>query len=532
MPKIPDFTSMGAAPVPVASRAVTQIDVTSGHEGDIARAKESMGRTIANIGGVVAEVQSRNDNIAVEDAWNKLQMKAQELENDQNTGFKRVKGADATDESFTASNLDRYAQATDEFMTGLKNDSQRELFRRRAEITKKSYSAALINHQASEADRYASGVEETTLKVGTSNIMQNPFDGVSVEAALVRSKATIEARGKRLGHSPEQIKQNTKDYYESNVASLISTVGDTSIDTAKAYMKRYDEYLGKDTKNKLLKQLDKANIINESQAKTDTIRAKYDDPKDQIAAARKLQGKERDEVIKRINSANELDRKIEKQAQADAGEKGLSLLNNGMPVPASVYAEMDPKTELAVRQREISGVPPTRDNLEAVDALNNFSSNDMMETDLNQYSHLLTDSTLKKYKREQQDLKEGKGTGSTLRQRTTQAVKTLYGKEAAPDEYARVQTMVDEWRAEQSPPPTWKQTQEFIDGLQTEVLTGGEIFGGAFGLNKEAKGKIKVEGVPDSHIITIINRLEADGQEVSDENIKKLYDVGVSVGLF
>jgi hypothetical protein len=202
MATLPDSTALGERPTPQAISSVATYNVqdTSAAGRQLAAA----GSQLSQASDIILSTNKRYDELAAEDAYNKLQEQGTTLQYDPNAGFKNVQGSGAIGQTFYKDYTERFSGAAKSLSEGLENDQQRQMFNKRAQIAALQYRSALLQHQAHQTEVFATNTEDNTVKVELRNMAANPTSDEIFQTGLARINGVLDAKGSRLGLPPAE----------------------------------------------------------------------------------------------------------------------------------------------------------------------------------------------------------------------------------------------------------------------------------------------------------------------------------------
>ena len=211
----------------------------------IAEAGRSRGQAIQavkQLTSTAADMFAELDAIKAEDAFNKIREQQTTLMTDPEQGFMSKKAGDAVSADFMRKYMDDFDRTIEETYSGLQNQRQRDLFRRRADAANTQYRSALRNHVLNETENYAKMTFEATNKNEAAAAAANYKDLPSVGLSLENTRNSAIAYANRAGLKGDtQIAFINASMAAVHDAVLTSAIGDNNFAYVKDYLKTFEK---------------------------------------------------------------------------------------------------------------------------------------------------------------------------------------------------------------------------------------------------------------------------------------------------
>lgn len=202
MARLPDYTALGATPVPQPAGGIAGYEPTD--TSNVGRSVSAAGQALEEAAGILAETNQRQDMMAAEAALNRLHAQRLDLEAG-NNGFQKVKGSGAVGQPFLDSYEQRFTDVTSEIEKSLGNDHQRKLFQQRVPVAGLQYRSSLLTHQARETDKFNTETETDTIELARRQIFTTTGNPEAINAGLTQIDWAIDQRAKRMGWDPTTV---------------------------------------------------------------------------------------------------------------------------------------------------------------------------------------------------------------------------------------------------------------------------------------------------------------------------------------
>jgi hypothetical protein len=238
-----------------AARPTADIPSLGGEAQGEAELGKGLAGAAEHVAAVAEKDRERQDTLRVEDSFNQLRASQLDLTLGEENGFSKLRGGDAVNQPVLKDWTAKFEDQARRLEQGLPDDMTRARFRQRAAVAKQSFQGDILRHVARESDTYAHGVMQGTLDTEARAIGANPQDDSAAGISTERVNAAIDAEGRRLGQTPDQIgvaKAKALDHlWTSRLESwrLVDPVG-----ALKAFQDHMGE-IGPDTRIKVAESL-------------------------------------------------------------------------------------------------------------------------------------------------------------------------------------------------------------------------------------------------------------------------------------
>lgn len=232
MVQLPDI-SLEPRSTPRPSRGIAQMQTTTGFEGIPAQVQAQVGADISRLGQQVFQAKERQDTLIAEVAYNDLLAQKMELEHGDH-GYRKITEGSAIDPEFREKQLGRWSTAVNGIEQTLKNENQKQLFSRRAEVEQLSFTEGLLRYSASEAVRLAKTTFDSAQQLALLNMAAD--GGLTYQSDMHRVINTMAETGISAGYTKEQIEIGTQLFVDKSFVTLIETaINDGDLDLAESF---------------------------------------------------------------------------------------------------------------------------------------------------------------------------------------------------------------------------------------------------------------------------------------------------------
>jgi len=199
-------------------------------------------QAVQSLTDTAAQMFERLDTVKAEDAFNKLRETQTKLMMDPNEGFLSKKSADAVSADFMRKYVDDFDKSIEETASGLQNERQRDLFKRRAAAANAQYQSTLRNHVLNETDAYNKQTFEGVVKTESAAAATTYNDPASVALSLdrIRNNAVNYANSAGI-KGDAQVALVNASLAEAHNSILAAAVGNNNFGFVKEYMKQFDK---------------------------------------------------------------------------------------------------------------------------------------------------------------------------------------------------------------------------------------------------------------------------------------------------
>lgn len=224
MAKLPGIADVVGQPLPSVTpdSSVASYQAVSGQEGAGAAAEISQGQDISKAGEMVQAGVDKYNEVAAENAINKLTAQRLDLESQ----VKQQKGEAAVTPNFVPDNMQKFGALTKSIGDTL-SGPQQELFNQRAQVSGLQFQASVLNHQSGEMDQFtkttAQGMIDSGIQAAGMYAPPNTYNNHQVALQLVRAKAGAVNLGAAYGFGPDS------DFVKNKQAQIVDEVTSTRI---------------------------------------------------------------------------------------------------------------------------------------------------------------------------------------------------------------------------------------------------------------------------------------------------------------
>ncbi|PUB87079.1 MAG: hypothetical protein DBP02_02205 [gamma proteobacterium symbiont of Ctena orbiculata] len=476
------------------------------------------------------EMKQENDKTAAYELDNEFSEAVRDLLHHRDDAFYRKNGRDAF-EAYESTKMEMDKLKT-EYTKRAANDTQRRMFEQVAGGRIESSLNAMSRHSSRERVKWLDSVDEARATEESQNAIGAWRDPAAVKIHIRTGANAIADRLERSGASAEEIQSKVEAYETQIHKQIIGAMADDNPGKARAYFEEHEDRIDADEHAVIADMLEEETLLEEVQFMSDQIWSHYSKFEDKLAAARTLEGKVREGVVKDIKVRQAEEQAIERLNEKQAYDQGEVAVRNGAKpseLPVSLRSQMDADSLTALDRLYVkikSGDPIVT----VPDLWNSFQS--MAYTDpeafLKVKLHTLQDQIEKPDLDRLYSLQRALRGSSTdrdyftevqdLRTQVNQLFKDTKSEEAI-QMHQRVQMKATKREAELNRKLTPVEKMQLVNDTYREVVTDRGFIWDA----RKREFEITAEGVPDFLIDEIVVVLELEGMEASEENIQKAY---------
>lgn len=341
MPRLPDYTDLGARPEPSVGRVPRNQTSPS-------RAGEIEGRALSGLGDTMDAIDremERIDNLRAEDAFNKMREKQLELSIGED-GFTKRKGSDAINPSLFKDYEGKFKSAEESISSKLTNERQREFFKKRSAVSALEFKQGMLNHVTREKDAYSKEVFESTIKLESNNAVDRHTDKAAVALSRTRIDEAINKEAEREKWSPEQVTL-TKQTVASNIhrGTIMRMLANDDDLSAMAYFQRNKAEIHGDELQSVEQALAVGSTRGESQRQADAIVARSNgDLGIALTEARKISNpRVREATVNQVKSMiaeDEAARKMAKDRVHTSALEYVDKYGSVDKIPPEIYVQL------------------------------------------------------------------------------------------------------------------------------------------------------------------------------------------------
>lgn len=220
----------------------------------------------------------------------------------------------------------------DELGATASNDRQRLAFERLRSQKWNGINLDVRRHVAKQIDKYESEELDKGIANRRAAAITHALDPQRVQVELGEIVDTIRRHGPRLGMGPEAIQAAVDEERSAVHAGVITRLLNT--DHTKAAQIYFEESREQITNPKALEAVEKAlkdgTLTAKAQAETDRIRAEHKTFTEQREAAKQIEDTDlRDAVASRLEHENQIDDRVEREAQEASLVSAFNLVDQG-----------------------------------------------------------------------------------------------------------------------------------------------------------------------------------------------------------
>lgn len=201
--KLPDISTQGQ-PLPSPS-----MDVVGRDSGAVDRAITGAGQSVSEIGQMVLKVQQSRDESAAENAFTQARQAQIDLAAGPD-GYLSKRGDAALTDTFHSDYIKKFDDNIKTIGDGLQNDNQRQLFQKRAAISRTQVSEGLLTHTMQQDDvankEHYTGLLDTEQKFAYMNAL-NPSE---LNMSVLRVQNAVKQQADRNNWPPEFTQAETQ----------------------------------------------------------------------------------------------------------------------------------------------------------------------------------------------------------------------------------------------------------------------------------------------------------------------------------
>ena len=251
MPVVPryDQPTVESNALPMAQFNAPQAKNFAIEEG--AQAMQGMQRLGAVGAALANDVQTKANQLRVDDALNRVKEASLRLTFDKDVGYTNQKGLAALERKSGKPLADEYGEELSGHITkigeGLGNDVQRQLFNARANDLMTSFRGNAMQHETGEFKTYALSVREGTISNRTQEIGLNYNNPAAIDEAIVSIQAATYDMATMQGKSAEWAEAQTRKMTSNaHKVAIGAALEKNDVGYADAYLKKYSKQMDAD----------------------------------------------------------------------------------------------------------------------------------------------------------------------------------------------------------------------------------------------------------------------------------------------
>lgn len=210
----------------------------------------------------------------------------------------------------------------------LKNESQRQFFRRMVEQEKRSFHAQLMKHSLAETEKFADETALATVESLYNDTVLNFHEPGRVEENLTKMRGAILSRAD--GKPKEWVDAKVAEAVSKTHAGVINRLLSTNQDlAAKSYFENHkEEITNADIRKNIEKVIEEGSLRGESQRRSDAIVSKAQTMTEALEEARKVKDPElRDEVVSRVKDYFSLKKLADNERTEDLHRRAADVID-------------------------------------------------------------------------------------------------------------------------------------------------------------------------------------------------------------
>ncbi len=310
---------------------------------------------------IIQRTNAKQDEVAAMDAANKLRQQALLLEQDPESGFGSAKGNAVVGEQFTKGYQERFNGAAEQISGQLKNDYQREVFKRHQEVVGLQYQSTLLRHQAKETVAFNQQTRTDTVNVGMDDIAAHPYDDSTYQTNMLLIGRSVVDTGKDMGLTGEALAKFTEnklgDITSKALQSRISAML-TANDSENA-QKYFDQHKGEmrlDAVQSVTGALREVKARNLAQSFGDEVMTADLPMSEALDKARaKYSGTDEQAVIQEVKSRYAEKEAVKLQDQKSATDSAWKVITNGgsrRQIPPTLWDRLNGEEQRQINDYE------------------------------------------------------------------------------------------------------------------------------------------------------------------------------------
>lgn len=478
----------------------------------------------------------RIDTAAEEDAFNKFRMQQIELTVGEN-GFTKQRSGDAVTKPILKNYTEQLDRVSGDIEKNLTSDRQKEGFRRRTEVAKQQFTKDLLIHLDRENTTYQKQTMDATIDTEKNVAALHWNVKGDIDGSIVRAKKSIDG----FAETADLDEKAKSVLYREATTKIHRAVIERAINEGRSgyaaeWLKQNREEIDSDTARLLQASLKTAGTREASQQQADRIWATGKSPADMTTAARKIRDPEvRQSTLALVKARIAEEDGYQKLDQNNAYDEAQGYLayeqtQGRVPtlndIPQTTLERMSGAQQAAIL-RTLGGVKPVKGG-QTYYTLEQMHADDeqaFMDLDLNQFDGQITPEEKVRFIGYQKDTATGGPMGEIARTKSqiikqgiTASGLDIKEMDKGDDEIA-FQRRIDAEAEALGRDVTATDLRDIVDRLTIEVIRERDYI---WDVTAPA-GMTTVEGVPDDMVDELARAVEAAGQPVTHENIRKLY---------
>jgi hypothetical protein len=324
-----------------------------------AKQTQQLGQSMLNLGGelgrIAFDIQNEANKVRVDDAMNQLV----KFRTDAQVEAFSLTGRNALERPDGKALPDEYDEKLQKHLDAIEatlgNDAQRAALRAQAAPIRAQLYGNLSSHMVEQQKEMRRETWAATIDTATNqaNLLWGDEKIRKQSAEAIRT--TIDEMAKDQGWDDKIKESKLAQALSPMHAGIIQGMADADrIDLAKAYYDENAPTMSMAVRAKAMNLIEVGDFEKKTQDGAAAVWAMADgNAAEALKLAReKFSGKEEDAVITRIKTLDAEETTIRERDQRDAGDSAWGLYAEGKKIPASVWARMDGRDKIAIRNAQ------------------------------------------------------------------------------------------------------------------------------------------------------------------------------------
>ena len=489
MPRVPTYDNFQATPT---LQPQTRFDAPE-MQATAARQAQETGQALQQAGGqlgqVALDMQRDVNKTRIDDAINQ----AIKARTDAQVEALQLQGRNALERPDGKALPDEYDEKLqkqlDAIEQSLGNDAQKQAFRQQSSQIKSQMYGSLSTHMLNEQKTVKRETWAATIDTATNQAHLLWGDAGMVQQSTAAIRATVDEMAADQGWDAKVKEAKFADAISPMHAGVVQGMVDADrMDLARAYYDENSPTMTPAVRARAMNLIQTGDFEKRTQDAAGEI---YAQTGGDAAAALKLvrekySGKDEDAIVTRIKTMDAETTTLRERAQRDASDKAWSLYADGKRIPASVWAEMDGRDKIAIRNTQraaaearLAGTTIKTDpNVYYALSIAAASDPNFKAEDLRRYGDKLSPGDFRHFVNLQAKTvkPEEQGAIATVHQQKTQTARAAGLK---PEQAAQFYIEADKALGPEAKTMTYEQRQAVLDRL----VLPGEVKGGMYDPN-------------------------------------------------
>lgn len=486
MPRVPTYDNFQATPT---LQPQTRFDAPA-MEPTAARQAQETGRALQQTGGqmgqVALDMQRDVNKTRIDDATNQ----AIKARTDAQVEALQLQGRNALERPDGKALPDEYDEKLqkqlDAIEQSLGNDVQKQAFRQQSSQIKSQMYGSLSTHMLNEQKTVKRETWAATIDTATNQAHLLWGDAGMVQQSTAAIRATVDEMANDQGWDAKVKESKYAEALSPLHAGVVQGMVDADrLDMAKVYYDENSPTMSPAVRAKTMNLIQTGDFEKRTQDAAGEIFAQTGgDAAEALKLVReKYSGKDEDAIVTRIKTMDAETTTLRERAQRDASDKAWSLYADGKRIPASVWAEMDGRDKIAIRNTQraaaearLAGTSIKTDpNVYYALSIAAATDPNFKNEDLRRYGDKLSPGDFRHFVNQQAKVSkpEEQGAIATVHQQKTQTARAAGLK---PAQAAQFYIEADKVLGPEAKAMTYEQRQTVLDRL----VLPGEVKGGMY----------------------------------------------------